>query len=52
MRGNINTRLRKLDDPDGIYDALIMAEAGLARMDWHDRWEIFFVCGSCVVETI
>ena len=37
MRGNLNTRLRKLDDPNGIYDALIIAEAGLTRMSWDSR---------------
>ncbi|XP_067939330.1 porphobilinogen deaminase-like [Watersipora subatra] len=37
IRGNLNTRLRKLDDASGIYDAIIVAEAGLARMGWHDR---------------
>jgi hydroxymethylbilane synthase len=35
IRGNIDTRLRKLDD--GLYDAIILAEAGLKRLGLHDR---------------
>jgi hydroxymethylbilane synthase len=35
IRGNLNTRLRKLDD--GEYDAIILAVAGLQRMDMGDR---------------
>ncbi|KAI0023684.1 porphobilinogen deaminase [Xylariomycetidae sp. FL0641] len=37
MRGNIDTRLRKLDDPDSDYAALILAAAGLHRMGQHAR---------------
>lgn len=37
VRGNLNTRLRKVDDENGLYDALILAEAGLDRLEWHDR---------------
>lgn len=33
VRGNIQTRLAKLDDPDGPYSAIILAAAGLLRMD-------------------
>lgn len=32
LRGNINTRLKKLES--GRYDAIILAEAGLQRMGW------------------
>lgn len=32
LRGNIDTRLRKLEE--GQYDAIILAEAGLERMGW------------------
>ncbi|KAK8009628.1 hypothetical protein PG989_000561 [Apiospora arundinis] len=32
MRGNIDTRLRKLDAEDGEYTVLILAAAGLSRM--------------------
>lgn len=35
VRGNVDTRLRKLDE--GLYDALILAEAGLKRLGLVDR---------------
>jgi hydroxymethylbilane synthase len=35
LRGNVNTRLRKLDDGD--YDAIILASAGLMRLGFVDR---------------
>jgi len=35
LRGNVNTRLRKLDD--GKYDAIILACAGLKRLKMDDR---------------
>ena len=35
LRGNVNTRLRKLDD--GEYDAIILAAAGLIRLEMSDR---------------
>ena len=35
MRGNLDTRLRKLDE--GQYDAIVLAAAGLKRMGWDDR---------------
>lgn len=35
LRGNVDTRLRKLDDGD--YDAIILAEAGLQRLGKADR---------------
>lgn len=35
IRGNLNTRLAKLDD--GGYDAIILAVAGLQRLDMSDR---------------
>ncbi|HET8729775.1 MAG TPA: hydroxymethylbilane synthase [Moraxellaceae bacterium] len=35
LRGNVNTRLAKLDA--GEYDALILASAGLKRLGFHDR---------------
>lgn len=38
LRGNIDTRLAKvLDDPDGPFDAAILAAAGLERMGWAER---------------
>ncbi len=35
IRGNLDTRLRKLDE--GQYDAIVLAAAGLKRMGWADR---------------
>lgn len=35
LRGNLNTRMRKLDE--GQYDAIILACAGLDRLGWQDR---------------
>ncbi len=35
LRGNVDTRLKKLDD--GQYDAIILAEAGLQRLGRADR---------------
>ncbi|MEY8253115.1 MAG: hydroxymethylbilane synthase [Colwellia sp.] len=35
LRGNVNTRLRKLDE--GQYDAIILAAAGLIRLEMSDR---------------
>ncbi|ACK66044.1 porphobilinogen deaminase [Rippkaea orientalis PCC 8801] len=35
VRGNVNTRLKKLDE--GEYDAIILAVAGLQRLDMSDR---------------
>lgn len=35
LRGNVNTRLRKLDE--GEYDAIILACAGLIRLEMADR---------------
>lgn len=35
LRGNVNTRLRKLDE--GQYDAIILAAAGLIRLGFEER---------------
>jgi hydroxymethylbilane synthase len=32
IRGNVDTRLRKLDDPTQGYDAILLAQAGLDRL--------------------
>lgn len=40
LRGNLDTRIRKLDE--GMYDAIILATAGLNRMQWSDRITSFF----------
>ncbi len=35
LRGNVDTRLRKLDE--GQYDAIVLAAAGLRRLGWAER---------------
>jgi hydroxymethylbilane synthase len=35
LRGNVNTRLDKLDN--GVYDAILLAAAGVKRMGWAQR---------------
>lgn len=35
LRGNLDTRLRKLDE--GQYDAIVLAAAGLKRLNLHER---------------
>jgi hydroxymethylbilane synthase len=35
VRGNLDTRIRKLDE--GQYDAIVLAAAGLKRLGWSDR---------------
>lgn len=35
LRGNLDTRLRKVGE--GLYDAIVLAAAGLHRMGWQDR---------------
>lgn len=35
LRGNLNTRFRKLDE--GMFDAIILAVAGVRRLGWEDR---------------
>src|ERR1041384_7608168 len=35
IRGNVDTRLRKLEE--GQYDAVVLAAAGLKRLGWGDR---------------
>ncbi|MBC1934818.1 hydroxymethylbilane synthase [Listeria grandensis] len=41
IRGNIDTRLRKLREED--FDAIVLAVAGLKRMDWLDKIEQKYV---------
>jgi hydroxymethylbilane synthase len=36
IRGNLNTRFKKLDE-DGHFDAIILAVAGLKRLNFEDR---------------
>ena len=40
LRGNLDTRLRKLRQ--GPLDAIVLAAAGLHRMDWRDRITEYF----------
>lgn len=40
LRGNVNTRLRKLDD--GEFDAAVLAVSGLARLGFEDRIAMAF----------
>ncbi len=35
LRGNLDTRLRKLDE--GQFDAIVLAAAGVKRLGWQDR---------------
>ncbi|MBI5809943.1 MAG: hydroxymethylbilane synthase [Deltaproteobacteria bacterium] len=35
LRGNLDTRMRKLDD--GLFDAIILAGAGVKRLGWQER---------------
>ena len=44
LRGNVNTRLRKLDD--GEYDAIILAAAGLIRLGMGERIRSFISTGD------
>lgn len=36
IRGNVDTRIRKALDPDGPYDAIVLAAAGVERLDRSD----------------
>lgn len=37
IRGNLNTRLAKLDAVDSKYDGIVLAQAGLVRLGWQKR---------------
>ncbi|KAJ7129131.1 porphobilinogen deaminase [Mycena epipterygia] len=37
IRGNLDTRMAKLDAPDGLYAAIILARAGMVRIGMGDR---------------
>ncbi|KAJ3811752.1 porphobilinogen deaminase, dipyromethane cofactor binding domain-containing protein [Lentinula lateritia] len=37
VRGNLNTRMAKLDAPDGPYAAIVLAKAGMVRLGMSDR---------------
>ena len=46
LRGNVNTRLAKLDE--GKYDAIILASAGLIRLGFSDRIRAFLDTDICL----
>jgi len=46
LRGNVNTRLKKLDDDE--YDAIILAAAGLKRLKFDDRITQFLGTDVCL----
>lgn len=46
IRGNIDTRIRKLDNGD--YDAIVLAAAGLIRMGWQDRSSQYLSPETCL----
>ncbi|HEB86683.1 MAG TPA: hydroxymethylbilane synthase [Gammaproteobacteria bacterium] len=46
LRGNVNTRLQKLDE--GEYDAIILAAAGLKRLEFEDRISAFLAPEVCL----
>jgi hydroxymethylbilane synthase len=46
LRGNVNTRLRKLDD--GEYDAIILASAGLIRLGFDQRIKLALEPEECL----
>jgi hydroxymethylbilane synthase len=46
IRGNLGTRLRKLDT--GEYDALVLASAGLIRLRQHARISVSLPIDACV----
>eukprot|EP00127_Corallochytrium_limacisporum_P000970 Clim_evm54s33 gene=Clim_evmTU54s33 len=49
VRGNLNTRLAKLDkEDDPQYDALILAKAGVLRMGWSERISQDFNGDQCL----
>jgi hydroxymethylbilane synthase len=58
IRGNVDTRLRKLDE--GQYDSIVLASAGLRRLGWEYRitemFDLGIMCpavgqGAIAVET-
>jgi hydroxymethylbilane synthase len=46
LRGNVDTRLRKLDE--GQYDTIILAAAGLRRLGWADRISEYIPVGVMI----
>lgn len=49
VRGNLNTRLRKLDNSEGQnYAALVLAVAGVSRMGWSERISELLAPNQCM----
>jgi hydroxymethylbilane synthase len=50
IRGNVDTRLRKLDaaGDDGLYDVIVLACAGLERVGFADRISLALPITACV----
>jgi hydroxymethylbilane synthase len=46
LRGNLDTRLRKLDE--GLFDAIILAAAGVKRLGWTGRISEILGTGICL----
>jgi len=46
VRGNLDTRLRKLDE--GGYDALVLAAAGLRRLGFSERITLALPAAACI----
>jgi hydroxymethylbilane synthase len=46
IRGNLDTRLRKLDE--GVHDALVLAAAGLRRLGFASRITLTLPAAACV----
>lgn len=44
VRGNIHTRLNKLDDPNSVFECIILAAAGLIRCNLGDRITKYLDC--------
>ena len=48
IRGNLNTRFRKLDAEDGPYSAIILAAAGVKRLGWENRISSYLHQNVCL----
>jgi len=46
LRGNLDTRLRKLDE--GQFDAIVLAAAGLQRLGWENRITALLSADECL----
>jgi len=52
VRGNVGTRLRKLDDPELGFDALVLAGAGVQRLGLGDRVSSWLGAGEGVLYAV